>query len=112
MNIVVLQGKLSRAPEWRELEAGRVVSYDVTTRRDDGKAATAPVAWFGAPDAALELDAGDEVVVVGHVHRRFFRTPAGTQSRTEVVADAVIPARAKKRAANAVARALEGAASG
>jgi single-stranded DNA-binding protein len=112
MNIVVLQGKLSRAPEWRELESGNVVSYDVTTRLDDGKAASAPVAWFAAPAAARELDAGDEVVVVGHVHRRFFRTPAGTQSRTEVVADAVIPARAKKRAANAVAKALEGATTG
>ena len=112
MNIVVLQGKLSRAPEWRDLESGNVVSYDVTTRLDDGKAATAPVAWFGAPSSALELDAGDDVVVVGHIHRRFFRTPAGTQSRTEVVADAVIPARSKKRAANAVAKALEAAATG
>jgi single-stranded DNA-binding protein len=110
MNIVVLQGKLSRAPEYRELESGRVVSYDVTTRLDDGKAANAPVAWFAAPTVALDLDAGDEVVVVGHVHRRFFRTTAGTQSRTEVIADAVIPARAKKRAANAVAKALETAA--
>jgi single-strand DNA-binding protein len=112
MNIVVLQGKLSRVPEWRELDSGRVVSYDVTTRLEHGKAATAPVAWFAAPDSALRLDAGDDVVVVGHVHRRFFRTPAGTQSRTEVVADAVIPARAKKRAANAVAKALEAAAMG
>ena len=112
MNIVVLQGKLSRVPEWRELETGRVVSYDVTTRLEDGKAATAPVAWFEAPDSALQLDAGDDVVVVGHIHRRFFRTSAGTQSRTEVVADAVIPARAKKRAANAVAKALEAAAVG
>ena len=112
MDIVVLQGKLSRAPEWRELESGRVVSYDVTTRLEDGKAATAPVAWFAAPNAALEMDAGDDVVVVGHVHRRFFRSGGGTQSRTEVVADAVVPARSKKRAAAAIAKALEAAGSG
>jgi hypothetical protein len=112
MNIVVLQGKLSRPPEWRDLESGNVVSYDVTTRLDDGKAATAPVAWFGAPASAAEIEAGEEVVGVGHVHRRFFRTAGGTQSRTEVVADAVIPARAKRRAANAVSKALEAAASG
>ena len=72
MNIVVLQGKLSRAPEWRELETGRVVSYDVTTRLEDGKAATAPVAWFGAPDAALELD---DVLGVEHLRVRGKRGP-------------------------------------
>jgi hypothetical protein len=44
-------------------------------------------------------------VVVGRVRRRFFKTPGGTQSRTEVVAEAVIPARQAKRARAAVDRA-------
>jgi hypothetical protein len=45
------------------------------------------------------------MLVVGRVRRRFFRTGAGTQSRTEVVAEAVVNARHTKRAAAALERA-------
>jgi single-strand DNA-binding protein len=37
------------------------------------------------------------VVVTGRVRRRFFRAGGYTQSRTEVVADAVVPTRRRKR---------------
>jgi single-strand DNA-binding protein len=50
---------------------------------------------------------GTDVLVVGRVRRRFFRAGGVTQSRTEVVASAVVPLR---RTA-AVRRALRGAVS-
>jgi single-strand DNA-binding protein len=48
-----------------------------------------PVAWYRPPARAERLEAGSEVVVMGLVRRRFFRTPSGAGSRTEVVAEAV-----------------------
>jgi single-strand DNA-binding protein len=44
--------------------------------------------------------------VTGHVRRRFFRAGGGTQSRTEVVADAVVPVRSKARARRAIDEAV------
>jgi hypothetical protein len=108
MNVVVLRGTLSRAPEERELDSGtRLVRYEVTARGDDGVADTAPVAWLGAPArAAGEVDAGDEVVVVGRVRRRWFRRGPVTESRVEVSAEAVIPVRRAKAVRAAVDRAV------
>jgi len=106
MNIVVLRGCLSSAPQMRTLASGSVLwSLEVTTRSDDGTASV-PVAWFDPPVTPALAD-GAEVVVVGTVRRRFFRTPAGTQSRTEVVAAEVVPSSARKRAQRAVQRAVE-----
>ena len=107
MNIVVLQGKLSRAPEERLLPSGdRVVTYEVTTRLEDGTAASAPVSWADAPSTAMDHDAGDDVAVVGHVHRRFFRAGGATQSRTEVVAREVLPRRQRAKISRAIDRAI------
>jgi len=105
MNVVVLQGKLSRAPEARELRENVLLTYEVTTRGDDGKAATAPVVWFDPPAAAWKLEADDAVTVVGEVRRRFFRSNGRTESRTEVVATTVVPSRRRAQ----VSRAVEGA---
>ena len=89
MNIVVLQGILSRPAERRELPSGAtVVAYEVTTRDGEGRASTVPVTWPDGPPAA-ELDAGEEVVVTGSVQRRYFRAGGSTQSRTEVVASRI-----------------------
>jgi single-strand DNA-binding protein len=113
MNIVVLQGTLSRTPEIRSTPNGDVISYEVTTRPDEGPAVTAPVAWFDPPKAAYGLQQGDSVTVVGQVRRRFFRTGGSTQSRTEVVADLVVSSRRKAQLATAFERVfaeLEGAA--
>jgi hypothetical protein len=52
-----------------------------------------PVVWPAPPARAAELAVGDAVVVVGRVRRRFFRSAGRTQSRTEVLADGVVPAR-------------------
>lgn len=109
MNVVVLQGVLSRAPEERMLPSGdRLVAYEVTVRSEGQPTDSVPVSWLEAPARARALEAGDAVVVTGRVRRRFFRTPSGTASRTEVVANAVVPARQRKRVeamlAGAVAR--------
>ncbi len=106
MNIVILLGRLSRPAEVRLLPSGdRLVAFDVSVRPPVGKSETVPVVWMDAPAAAGDLDVDDEVVVVGRVRRRFFRTGAGTQSRTEVMAEAVVPSRHAKRAERALARA-------
>ena len=91
MNVVVLKGRLSSDPQLRTLASGSaLLSLEITTPADEG-AASAPVAWFDPPETAT-FGCGDEVVVVGTVRRRFFRSPSGTQSRTEVVAREVVPA--------------------
>ena len=107
MNVVVIKGVLSRAPEVRELPSGdRLGQFEVTVRASDQPTASVPVAWLDPPTRALELASGTEVVVCGQVRRRFFRTPAGTGSRTEVVAVQVLPASQRKRVSAAVRSAL------
>lgn len=97
MNVAVIRGSLSRDPELRDLPSGdRVVNYEVTVR-DVSPAESVPVVWFEPTNGWDGLAAGDEVVVAGRVRRRFFRTATGTGSRTEVVADRVVPARQTKR---------------
>jgi single-strand DNA-binding protein len=100
MNIAVLRGTLSSPPVERTLPSGsRLVNYEVTTPDPaGGPADTAPVAWFDPPSRLPAVGQGDEVVVLGRVRRRFFRTAAGaTASRTEVVAERVVPARPAAR---------------
>ena len=105
MNVVALIGHLTRPAEQRVLPSGdRLIELQVTTARENARAETVPVVWFDPPASAVSLDVDDIVVVVGRVRRRFFRTPGGTQSRTEVVAEKVIPARSKR-----ARQALEGA---
>ena len=106
MNVVILRGTLSRPSERRVLPSGAtVVAYEVTTRAEDGRVATVPVSWVDATEAG-DLEAGVAVVVSGRVQRRYFRVGGVTQSRTEVVADAVVPAAAKRRATALITRAV------
>ena len=106
VNVVVLIGRLARPPEARELPSGdRLVAYELTVDREGERAETVPVVWFGAPAAGVDHDVDERLVVVGRVRRRFFRTGGGTQSRTEVVADAVVSARHTKRVRAALDRA-------
>ena len=107
-NVVVLIGRLARPAEARQLPSGdRMVAYEVTVDRPGERAETVQVVWVGAPASAADHDVDERMVVVGRVRRRFFRTGAGTQSRTEVVAEAVVNARHAKRAAAAIERAQD-----
>ena len=107
MNVALLRGTLSSEPQARSLPSGdELVEYQVTTRRADQPADSVPVVWFDPPVAAGRLAEGDEVVVVGRIRRRWFRAGGATQSRTEIVADAVVASRQAARSRAAVARAL------
>jgi single-strand DNA-binding protein len=105
-NVVVVAGRLSRPAEQRVLPSGeRLVAVQVTVDRTGHRAETVPVVWFDAPASAATLDVEEAVVVVGRVRRRFFRAGGSTQSRTEVVADVVVPTRRVKSARTALAAA-------
>ena len=89
MNIVVLQGALSSEPVERTLPSGaNVMNWEVTTITEAGKKSV-PVQWDDPPKQALAISEGDEVVLLGTIRRRFFRTGGITASRTEVLATAV-----------------------
>ena len=108
-NVVVLRGMLAADPRTRDLPSGSVLTQLDLTTRDSGGTHTVPVAWFDPPPTAATLAAGDELVVIGSVRRRFFRAGGSTQSRTEVVAEKVVPsrrARAVERAIDAVCELL------
>lgn len=108
MNVVVLQGSLTRPAELRSLPSGdSLVGLEMTVPRAGEKADSVPVVWPDAPAAAADLDVGEKVVVVGRIRRRFFRSGGVTQSRTEVVADVVVQSSKTKRAKSAVARVAE-----
>jgi single-stranded DNA-binding protein len=107
VNVVVLAGRLSRPAEQRQLPSGsRLSSFEVTVPRAGSRADTVPVVAFDAPPRAATLDAGEGVVVVGRVRRRFFRGKAAvTLSRTEVEAWSVVPAARRAGARGALLKA-------
>ena len=101
-NVTVVVGTVHSEPLERALPGGgMVVQFDITTRiHTDGRQlkVSVPVAWNDPTPAQLGVVApGEVVVVVGTVRRRFFRVGGVTQSRTEVVAEAVIPPRRRKQ---------------
>ena len=103
MNIAVVEGTLTSEPRMRTLPSGaEVVEWQVTTR-DAGAAKSVPVQWLDPPQPVLRCGAGDEVVVLGSVRRRFFRAGGALASRTEIVGERL----ARSRASAAKARLLE-----
>jgi single-strand DNA-binding protein len=99
-NLVVLRGRTANTPALRDLPSGSVVAqFDVVTPIDDrGSTSAVPVAWPDpSPSALARVGEAMDIVVVGTVRRRFFRVGGATQSRTEVVAELVIPARRRKQ---------------
>lgn len=106
MNLAILTGRLARPAEHRSLPSGDPVAYlDVTVEGPDQKHETVNVAVYSPPASTLSLDEGDEVIVVGRVRRRFYRTAARLESRTEVVAEGVARPRQARKAASLVERA-------
>jgi single-strand DNA-binding protein len=111
-NVAVIRGALQSEPHLRALPGGGLaVQFEVITRVRSGGRETnvsVPVAWADPTSAQLGiLVPGSKVVVVGTVRRRFFRIGGATQSRTEVVADAVMPARRRTRVAVALREAAD-----
>ena len=105
-NLAVLQGTVTNDPSARELVGGTlVVQFDMaTSTAGDRERAAVPIAWHDPSHSGRQaVVAGAEVVVVGTVRRRFFRSGGATQSRTEVVADRVVPATRAKTVASMLA---------
>lgn len=106
MNTVVLRGRLSAPPRPRTLPSGRLIAaLDLATDATTGERTSVPVVVMDPPPALLGFAVGSELVVVGEVRRRFFRSGGATVSRTEVVAAAVVPAGRTRQVRTALQRA-------
>lgn len=104
-NVVVLRGTLTGPASTRQLGSGEhVVQFDLKTVDDTGTSQV-PVAWFD-PDRAIPVDEGGEIVVLGRVRRRFYRTGGATQSRTEVVAERVVDGARRREVRKVIDRAV------
>ncbi len=83
-------GEVTGAPVARRFDSGtRLLSFSVRTRTGGSDSQTTnsvPVAWW---DPSGKVQEGQRVRVVGHVHRRFYKTPSGLRSAVEVVAESV-----------------------
>ena len=101
-NVALLRGAVVGELISRDLPSGStVVQFDVATTITAGDKTTkvsVPVSWVDPPSKALDpIEQGLDVVVVGTVRRRFFRSGGSTQSRTEVVVDVIVPTRRTKQ---------------
>src|SRR5262245_13691874 len=78
LNLVVVRGTCSGPPELRELESGRrLAALAVRAPGPDGRTTSVPVTVWEPATWVEDLDDGVDLVVVGAVRRRFFRTGAG-----------------------------------
>jgi len=94
LNIAVVLGKLTKEPQVRPLpKGGSVASFDLQVLQPGQAQETVPVTLFSEEEDGIAgaLAIGEGVLVIGRVHRRFFRAGGATQSRTEVVAQQVLP---------------------
>ena len=107
-NVALVVGTLTRPPELRPLPSGdTVLALELSVRPPGGAAESVPVAWYAPSAGAAAWPAGEELFVAGRTRRRFFRAGGQTQSRTEVVAHAVVPTRRAAATRRALAAALD-----
>lgn len=111
VNLAVVRGHLTSAPEVRTLPSERELAVLQITTRPASGAISVPVAVWDPPAWLVGLDAGAELVAVGTVRRRFFRAATATASRVELEASLVARAGDRRRVDAAMRRiqtALEG----
>jgi single-strand DNA-binding protein len=92
VNVVVLAGRVSDVPEVRSLPSGdQVARFRLQVPEAGKRVLPLPIsAWDRLARKGCErLTKGDEVLVRGHLVRRFFRDGGGGRSVTEVVATEV-----------------------
>jgi single-strand DNA-binding protein len=92
VNVVVLAGRLSDTPQVKTMPSGdSVTRFRLHVPEAGARVLPLPVsAWDRMARRACEpLAKGDEVLVRGHLIRRFFRDGGGGRSVTEVVATEV-----------------------
>lgn len=108
MNIVIVHGTLLDRPRRRTLADGRdLVVGTILTTEAEGERTSVPFSWFGAPERAERIDASAEVIGVGRIDRRFFRSGGRTESLTDLVVTDLHPARHRRRAERALRTALD-----
>lgn len=108
INLTVLVGQLTSAPELRSLPSGdTLLALELTMRHEGVPTESAPVTWFAPPPHAASWEVGEELLVIGRTRRRFFRARGATQSRTEVVAETVTPTRRAATARRALLAAVD-----
>jgi single-strand DNA-binding protein len=95
LNLAVVRGSLSSAPDLRTLPSGSEVANLAVRTPVDGTATSVPITVWDPPAWIAGLTEGDEVLVLGAVRRRFYRAGATTGSRVDVEASFV--ARPSKR---------------
>ena len=106
MNIVVLQGTLSKEPLERTLPSGaNVMSWDVATETEAGRR-TVPVQWDEPSKRVCAYSEGDEVIVLGEIRRRFYRAGGSTSASTEVLGAEVAKPSQKATVARMLDRAI------
>src|SRR3954453_13271679 len=102
-NLAVIRGVCSSAPDVRSLPSGeKLAVLQVTVRPPEGHATSVPVVVWSPPAWVAKVDAGDEVVVVGRVRRRFYQVGGAAASRVEVEAEVVARANDRRRLTTAL----------
>jgi len=96
-NVAMVRGACSSPPELRVLASNQRLAQLQVTTRVDGRAMSVPVSVLEPAAWVEELEAGDEIVVLGAVRRRFFRAAGATGSRVEIEAEVVCRARDRRR---------------
>lgn len=106
VNLSVVCGPCSAAPEIRVLESGtRLATLAVRCPAGDDRATSVPVTVWDPPAWLESLEPGDAVVVVGKLRRRFYQRPGGVGSRVDVEAELIGRARDRRRIDAALRRA-------
>ena len=109
VNLAVLCGPCSGPAELRVLESGsRLATLAIRCPAGagvDDRATSVPVTVWDPPAWVEALDAGDAVVVVGRIRRRFYQRPGGVGSRVDVEAESIGRARDRRRIDAALRRA-------
>jgi single-stranded DNA-binding protein len=112
VNLAVLCGPCSGPAEIRVLESGtRLATLAVRCPASPGgstadeRATSVPVTIWDPPAWVETLAAGDAIVVVGRMRRRFYQRPGGVGSRVDVEAELIGRARDRRRIDAALRRA-------
>ena len=91
LNMVMLNGRLAAAPEYRVLDSGsRMARLLVAVRSEEphSRLDVLPVIWWEPEDEFVSAPAevGRRVTISGSVQRRYWESADGRRSKIEVVA--------------------------
>ncbi|MGZ4677578.1 MAG: single-stranded DNA-binding protein [Acidimicrobiia bacterium] len=105
LNLAVVRGVLSAAPEVRVVASGSTVASLSVRTPTAGRTTSVPVTVWDPPAWVEDLVDGAEVLVLGVVRRRFYRAGPATGSRVDV--EATFVGRPTKRDLGAWRRRIE-----